>query len=103
MSHILVLGGSTFMGKTLLQRLSLNQENDVHYINRGRKYWNNEVKSFPNIKYTYGNREDKQDFTKILVYLSKKLGIFSDSEKYWDIVVDFSGFDYKQIRVIAPL
>ena len=36
---ILVLGGSNFMGKSLLQQLSQNKEYEVHYINRGKSYW----------------------------------------------------------------
>ena len=102
MSHyILVLGGSTFMGKALLKRLTSNPDNDVHYINRGRNYWNNEVKNIPNLSYSYGNRDDKKDFTKVLRYLTIKLSDKAKKEVFWDAVIDFSAFTYKQIQVIS--
>jgi hypothetical protein len=37
--YVLVLGGSNFMGKELLMRLSHMSEFEVHYINRGKTYW----------------------------------------------------------------
>lgn len=37
--NILVLGGSTFMGKQLLELLNSNNKYNTIYINRGRKYW----------------------------------------------------------------
>ena len=99
-NHILVLGGSTFMGKALLQILSKNQDYDIHYVNRGKKYWNNEVKSIPNIHYSYGNRDDSKDFMLVIKYLSKKLAIEGISNNiYWEAVIDFSAFTYKNIRV----
>ena len=36
---ILIFGGSTFMGKSLLTNLSKKNNFDVYYVNRGRKYW----------------------------------------------------------------
>jgi hypothetical protein len=37
---ILVLGGTNFMGKTLLDELELNKpEYQVYCINRGKIYW----------------------------------------------------------------
>ena len=40
---VLILGGSTFMGKDLLFKLSKDPNYEVHYINRGKKYWNDSV------------------------------------------------------------
>lgn len=37
--YVLVLGGSSFMGKDLLQKLSQIPGLEVHYINRGKTYW----------------------------------------------------------------
>jgi NAD(P)-dependent dehydrogenase (short-subunit alcohol dehydrogenase family) len=37
--YVLVLGGSTFMGKEVLKRFSEIQGTEVHYINRGKTYW----------------------------------------------------------------
>lgn len=97
--HILVLGGSTFMGKSLLEYLSTHKDYDVHYVNRGRNHWSNSVKTIPNIHYTYGNRENKKDFQLILSYLSEKLDILPTNDKKWDVIIDFSAFRYKDIRV----
>jgi len=36
---VLVLGGSSFMGKDLLEKLSKISHLDVYYINRGKTYW----------------------------------------------------------------
>jgi nucleoside-diphosphate-sugar epimerase len=36
---VLILGGSTFMGKTLLTRLKDMPEYKTLFVNRGRKYW----------------------------------------------------------------
>jgi hypothetical protein len=62
---VLVLGGSTFMGKTLLQMLAHLDTYEVHYVNRGKQYWDNEVLQIKNVHYTYGNRDDTQDYTKV--------------------------------------
>lgn len=100
--YILVLGGSNFMGKSLLTKLSVLPDYEVHYINRGKTYWNDEIKKVDNLHYTYGNRSDKLDFTKLLKYLSKKLGIGpSEKENKWECVIDFCGYQYKEIRVIS--
>lgn len=40
---VLILGGSTFMGKTLIEFLASDPQYEVHYVNRGRKYWDNEI------------------------------------------------------------
>lgn len=45
---ILILGGSTFMGKELLALLQSKENYEVHYINRGKKYWDNEVTQLKN-------------------------------------------------------
>ncbi|CAD8164639.1 unnamed protein product [Paramecium pentaurelia] len=96
---ILVLGGSTFMGKELLQDLSQNESYEVHYINRGKNYWNNAVNQIKNIYYTYGNREDTNDFTTLLRYLQKKLNVGIDGRK-WEAVIDFSAFYSNQVKSV---
>jgi len=51
------------------------------------------------LHYTYGNRNENKDFTKLLIYLSKKLGITAESGKKWEIVVDFCAFRRKNVKV----
>ena len=60
---------------------------------------NNEVKEIPNLNYTYGNRNDKKDFTTLLVYLSKKVGITEESGKKWDCVIDFCAYQRSHVKV----
>jgi UDP-glucose 4-epimerase len=96
---ILILGGSTFMGKELLSDLSKNESYEVHYINRGKTYWNNAVTKIENVHYTFGNREDTNDFTILLKYLSKKLGVGVNNRK-WEAVIDFSAFYSNQVKSV---
>ena len=37
--HVLVLGGTNFMGKDLLQKLADDPTLDVHCINRKKLHW----------------------------------------------------------------
>ena len=62
---VLILGGSTFMGKTLLDYLSSDPQYEVHYVNRGRKYWDNEIVKMKNIHFSYGNRDETSDYSKV--------------------------------------
>ncbi|EAR95790.2 NAD-dependent epimerase/dehydratase (macronuclear) [Tetrahymena thermophila SB210] len=96
--YILVLGGSTFMGLQLLQNLcsSENEDYEVYYINRGKKYWNNQVKNIKNAHHIFGNRKEKQEYRKLIEYESKKLGI--DGKKKWTAVFDFCGFKYSEVK-----
>lgn len=72
-NRILILGGSTFVGLTLLRELSNKytsknkdsnetQRTELYYINRGKNYWNNKIKQIPNLIYINGNRSDKEEF-----------------------------------------
>lgn len=90
---VLILGGSTFMGKDLLFKLSKDPNYEVHYINRGKKYWNDSVSQIQNVHYTYGNRDDNEEFTKLLRYLTNKLG-----GRKWEAVIDFSAFKSNHVK-----
>lgn len=57
------------------------------------------MKQIPNIHYTYGNRNEKKDFAKLLRYLSKKLDITEESGKKWDCVVDFCAYKRSHVKV----
>lgn len=83
------------MGKELLSMLSKEEDYEVHFINRGKNYWNREVDNIPNIHFTYANREDKKDFTEVLRYLTKKLQIAS-----WEAVIDFSCYKYSSVKCV---
>lgn len=62
---------------------------------------NNEVKDIPNLHYTYGDRDETEDFTKVLVDLNSKVGINKESGKLWKCVVDFCAFDQNHIQVTS--
>lgn len=87
------------MGKELLSDLSNDESYEVHYINRGKSYWNNSVNKIKNVHFTYGNREETSDFTLLLRYLSKKLGV-GINERKWEAVIDFSAFYSNQVRSV---
>lgn len=82
--YVLILGGSNFMGKSLLSTLSKNNNINLFFINRGRKHWNNEVSHFSNATFVYGNRDEGDDYKKLLLYITKKHAV-----KQWDFVIDF--------------
>lgn len=56
------------------------------------------MKSFTNLNYYNGNREDHTEFTKLLTYISNKNGV-SESKK-WHCVVDFSAYKYTDIESV---
>ena len=60
---------------------------------------NDEVKLIKNINYTFGNRNNNKDFTKLLRYMSLKLGVTKESGRKWEMVVDFCAYRRKNIRV----
>lgn len=57
------------------------------------------MKLLTNLHYTYGDRSEKSDFTKLLVYLSKKLDITEKSGKKWDCVIDFCAYRRSEVKV----
>jgi hypothetical protein len=94
---ILILGGSQFMGLDFLSRISSNPLYKVVYTNRGRPYWNNEAQKYGTTFYPC-NRDDYDDFIKVLNYVNFKEGITMDNR--W-IVIDFSVYSPKHIYVYS--
>ena len=66
--NILILGGSEFMGKILVEKF-LTQKHNVYMVNRGRKYWNTEMKLIEGINYYYGDRNNFMEFQKLIIYI----------------------------------
>lgn len=71
---VLILGGTKFVGRQLVEKLLMNESYEVHLFNRGKT--NPEL--FPNVNKIHGDRET-DDIQKISNYS-------------WDYVVDFSTF-----------
>jgi len=59
---------------------------------------NNEVKEIPNLNYVYGDRDEPEEFKKLLADLSGRLGICKD-KKLWKLVVDFCAYNKKHVEV----
>jgi len=62
---ILILGGSTFVGKDVLAYFNDDPKYEVHYINRGKTYWDNYILRYKNSKFTYANRDELNDYKKV--------------------------------------
>lgn len=96
--NILILGGTEFMGKTLTTTLLKNPENNIFLINRGKKYWNTEMRFTPKLHFYYGDRDEYKNYEKLINYISQKQKI--TALKKWDLVIDFSCFERIQIKSV---
>ncbi len=99
---VLVLGGSNFMGKSLLFHLTISNYR-VTCINRRKPHWNNE--SFllkDKVKFVYGDRDNHIEYGKLLRYLSEKEA--RDTEQgpnfKWAAVVDFCAYQRKEVKSV---
>ena len=72
--HILILGGTMFAGRALVERLLTDERYAVTLFNRGKS--NNGL--FPTATKLHGNRETDD--------------ILQVCNQAWDVVVDFSGY-----------
>jgi hypothetical protein len=91
--YVLVLGGSSFMGLTLLQGLMETTQLKVCFINRGNNYWDNKVgdllKKYSQKLYftkTKGGRD------KTLLYQEALKQIFEVHGKNISAIIDFCCF-----------
>ena len=48
----------------------------------------------------FGDRDDHIEFTKLLSYISKKIGIFEGGVKKWDLVIDFCAYLRKEVKSV---
>ena len=71
---ILILGGTEFVGRQLVEKLSKEEKNDIYLFNRGKT----NSKLFPKIKKIIGDRETKD---------IQKIGLYK-----WDYIIDFSSY-----------
>lgn len=72
--NFLIIGGSEFMGKVLIERIQKKYAANIYMINRGKKYWNTFMKENKEIKFYYGDRHCYLEFQKLLTYISEKHG-----------------------------
>lgn len=68
-------------------------------INRGKKYWNHTYKNSQEVHFYYGDRTQYVEFQKLIEYISLKHGF--DENNKWDMVVDFSCYERKEIKSVC--
>mmetsp|Transcript_108131 Transcript_108131/g.312459 ORF Transcript_108131/g.312459 Transcript_108131/m.312459 type:complete len:443 (+) Transcript_108131:90-1418(+) len=88
---VLVLGGSTFMGRELVQQL-VGRSARVCVVNRGRSYWGTDDTSGGRAARVLADRRDTKSFAALLSEATDRLG--SD----WALVADFSAYNGADIR-----
>ena len=96
--NVLILGGSEFMGKSLVETLIEKKGYKIFMINRGKKYWNHTYKGSKEVHHYYGDRGCYIEMEKLIEYISVKHGF--DEDNKWDMVIDFSSFERKEIKSI---
>jgi 2'-hydroxyisoflavone reductase len=74
MKKILILGGTMFVGRALVERLIEKPGYDITLFNRGKS----NAGLFPEVKQIHGNRETDD--------------ILQVCNQHWDCVIDFSGY-----------
>lgn len=88
---VLVLGGSTFMGRETVQAL-LDFPARVCVVNRGRSYWGTNDPSGGRAARVLADRKDAELFAARLDVVTERLG------ERWALVADFSAYNGKDIR-----
>lgn len=84
MQSVLILGGTNFIGRRLVESLILNGEYEPTLFNRGQT--NSSL--FPNCKRIKGDRENEEDLKRL----------FSE---HWDFVVDCSCYFPNSLKLIT--
>eukprot|EP00929_Paragymnodinium_shiwhaense_P015021 TRINITY_DN123022_c0_g1_i1.p1 TRINITY_DN123022_c0_g1~~TRINITY_DN123022_c0_g1_i1.p1 ORF type:complete len:421 (+),score=105.32 TRINITY_DN123022_c0_g1_i1:143-1405(+) len=92
---VLVLGGSTFMGRALVEQLVALPAR-ICLVNRGRKYWGIDDPSGGRAARVMADRRDVEEFGRRLDAATEKL--LSTGKDRWDLVADFSAYNGKDIR-----
>ena len=74
MKKVLVLGGTMFVGRALVEKLRLIPEYEITLFNRGKS----NADLFADVNQLHGNRETDD--------------ILQVCNQHWDCVIDFSGY-----------
>ena len=77
---VLILGGTEFVGRQIVEKLLRDKTNDIYLFNRGKT----NIELFPEIKRIKGDRETN-DIEKINQYK-------------WDYIIDFSSYFPKSLK-----
>lgn len=99
--NVLIIGGTEFMGLTLVQRLQESKRQGkiqtLALINRGNIYWQNDINSSPLISHLRADRSNRKEFARVLKIGSDSLG----QGKVWNLVVDFSCFEPGDLEAVV--
>lgn len=87
---VLILGGSNFMGRALVELL-VERQVCLCIVNRGRRHWDTADTSLGKAARVIADRRDTEIFASRLAHATRQLG------RSWDLVADFSAFDGKDI------
>ena len=100
-SSVLVLGGSNFMGKSLVLRLA-SLKCRVTCVNRMKPHWNNEISEVrDDVRMVYGDRDCHVEYAKLLAYITEKEEKETGRKSFeWDAVVDFCGYIRKEVKSV---
>lgn len=88
---VLVLGGSTFMGRETVQAL-LALPARVCVVNRGRRYWGSTDPSDGRVARVLADRHNAAEFASRLDEATRRMG------QQWALVADFSAYNGDDIR-----
>mmetsp|Transcript_73471 Transcript_73471/g.204106 ORF Transcript_73471/g.204106 Transcript_73471/m.204106 type:complete len:422 (-) Transcript_73471:65-1330(-) len=88
---VLVLGGTNFMGRALVEDL-VSREARVCVVNRGRLHWGTADPTAGKTARVVADRRHVDTFAKRLREATRRLG------GVWDLVADFSAFDAPDMR-----
>eukprot|EP00928_Gymnodinium_smaydae_P029945 TRINITY_DN22402_c0_g3_i1.p1 TRINITY_DN22402_c0_g3~~TRINITY_DN22402_c0_g3_i1.p1 ORF type:complete len:458 (-),score=99.90 TRINITY_DN22402_c0_g3_i1:84-1418(-) len=96
---VMVLGGSTFMGRALVERL-IDRGARVCLVNRGRTYWGIKDPSRGQAARLTADRRDAETFAARLDLATRRLsgGNSGEALARWDVVADFSAYNGADIR-----
>ncbi|CAL1165386.1 unnamed protein product [Cladocopium goreaui] len=93
---VLVLGGSTFMGRATLDAL-LQVRARICVVNRGRFYWGTKDPSNGRVARVTADRRDKQSFAERIDAVTSR-AVQNEPSRAWSLVADFSAYDGNDIN-----
>ena len=93
---VLVLGGSTFMGRETLDAL-LEMNARICVANRGRSYWGTRDPSNGRVARLTADRRDKESFAERIDAVTSR-AIQNEAGGAWALVADFSAYDGEDIN-----
>jgi nucleoside-diphosphate-sugar epimerase len=95
--NVLVFGGNGFIGSTTVDKI-LQKYPDAHItiVNRHNWYWDSDTRIKPRVaKIMHCDREKN-------ITNCGELKAFLESEKYFDVVIDFSAYSGQVVRDASP-